>query len=287
MKKITTLCLCLILAAGLLCSCTSSPKPVGDADAKKATEGPSAVPTEAVEDTPGPTEEARAGFDEADAIEAAIPVANEIGRVNGCEFDTEGAECTVFESDEETEYLVSFPAREIGGTLNVTVCSNSAGEYSIPFSGLDYGPGGHNEEDNMWRETFGAEPITVTPEDIAASGCTATEGDEYMRAVYECFAAKAAERLVGAEEGVPARCIEAAPVYCEPDEDFPGMYMVKLAVIPADLYSYARFCDGGVTFCPKEYSEEYYCRAIFLGRPVLTQGSDGSWTGSLNWDIRN
>ena len=141
-----------------------------------------------------------------------------------------------------------------------------------------------NGDMHYWWDKISAETISVTEEDVKKAGCSETEGDEYMRAVYRCYSEKLAALLTEAAGSAPFGCKAADVLYCEPDEDFPGSYFIRLAVVPTDIEAFAAFCDEDIAFSGEEYPEAYYCRALFYGRTTLVKGEDGSWFASAKLD---
>ena len=224
--------------------------------------------------------------EERDFIDLCWSAASAVGEAHGIEFDKEAAECTVYMGYGIGGATVRFPAKDGSGRLVLLADIREDGQYEQRFDQIYFAPndpvtdGQHQQA----GQSFGHELITVTPSDIKAFGCSATSGDEYMAAVNRIFAEKLAEKLLSAPEGSPAKCRKAKVICCEPDEDFPGMYFIRLAVIPEDLGGFWEFCDYTCGFLDSEFGGEYLGWSCYLGRPVLTQNADGSWQGEVILD---
>ena len=127
--------------------------------------------------------------------------------------------------------------------------------------------------------------ITVTPEEIAGHGCTATEGEEYLKAAYECWAEKYAQRLIEAGMDEPVRCTAAEAVYCEYDTDNPGVGgFLRIAVIPESIERFAAFRDQTLGFIGKGYPEECCGWVNCWGQVELTENADGSFSAPFMLD---
>ncbi|MBO6060669.1 MAG: hypothetical protein J6P98_00940, partial [Clostridia bacterium] len=220
------------------------------------------------------------------AVNAAFITAQAIGRVHGMEFDRDEAEWNVQDYDGIVEEYVSFTDRNGHGELVTFFHPDRLVNGAVPPSYFDLWPA---EADipggiDAWRSRYDSETVTITPDDIRAHGCTATEGEEYVRAAYECWAEKLAQRLVKAGSDDPARCTEAALVYCEPDEDYPGNWFFRIAVKPASTENFAAFTDWTLGFIDGRFPAEYYGWVNFWGRTELTENADGSFTAPFILD---
>ena len=271
----------LFLALFILCACTAKPAVDVHTDvppAEATVEATAEATAEAPSDEPAETEEPSA-FDEALVLEGVRPIAEAVSETLDLDFDTEAAECYI---EEGREYAsVSIPASD-GGMLVFDPIWREGEGIKLISGSVSLIPPEDPEASTAaaaWLDTFGAEIITVTAEDIAASGCAATEGDKYVEAAYGCFAAKLAAKYMGAEAGNPALCTAADVVSSEADDN--GTYTIKLAVIPAEPYAFIYYCDGLCSVCTEG---EYIGRLIAVSQCELTQNDDGSFSApAFGW----
>ncbi|MBQ2518142.1 MAG: hypothetical protein II536_04865 [Clostridia bacterium] len=271
MKHLVLFLTMLLVLAGL-CACTAKPAvsvPTDSPAAGSTAEAPSDEPG----DTALPAETETLAITEALALEGVRPAAEAAANALGLTLDIDAAECIIANGGEYAS--VSIPVNG-GGTLSFNPVLPAEDGAKLASGSASLTPPEDAELSSAaagWLETFGAEQITVTPDDIAAAGCTATEGDEYLEAAYGCFAAKLAEKYMGAEAENPARCTAADVVSFDADDH--GTHTIKLAVIPADPYGFIYYCDGLCTLCTEG---EYAGRLIAVSQCELTQNEDGSFS---------
>ncbi|MBR6007027.1 MAG: hypothetical protein IK064_05305, partial [Clostridia bacterium] len=186
-----------------------------------ATDEPTAAPTEA----PEPTEEPISYWvPQAEwFIDEAFPVIERIGAVHGLRFskaDSSAQGYMQYSSDGGYRLImnISFFGDRPCTALAITAYPDNFGEYT--FSVGDVFIPGRFEDEEAWRASYPEEVwrdlndlsdsarFIITPEEIAGSGCTETEGEEYLLAVGRCYQQKLAEFFRNLPENYPCSCID-------------------------------------------------------------------------------
>lgn len=165
-------------------------------------------------------------------------------------------------------------------------------EYAIPKIPVEYQG---SQEYAQWLQQLGIpgqmqrfadKEYTITAEQIQAAGCTATEGEEYYKAVAECYGAMLAELFASAPEGAPMRLkrIDLRSVEILPENSGPNGFTCRFsfAVCPEDVYAFWEYTDLVSEFITDE-NDPYFGRMFFGGKLRLSKQSDGSWSGTARF----
>ena len=232
------------------------------------TAAPTAEPTAVLTPTPIPEPEPTAAPDTAETglIEAAWPIAEKLGEVNNQQFDKAGAavQSNTYSAD------VSFPSVTFPGEmLVITVEKDEYGNYKAdPWSayvepaewaadGLhaQYGP----EVIGAKHDELANARITVTADEIRASGCTAEIGSEaYMEAAAALYGEKLAEYYRGSlTEDTPFCCYDARFVFAQESAIHQDSYDVVIAFRVRDILPFSYLFSYGPTYCNGTYYPGY------------------------------
>ena len=168
--------------------------------------------------------------------------------------------------------------------IGVEVFGSAAQGFEVTEDTVRYARVLPHENEELLRETeeysaFISTVITVTPGDIAAHGCSAAEGGEYLDAVGECFTEKLAKLFEDADEAFYAKCREAKLNFAvrNPNED--GVYFISIATRPVDLQGVWLYSDYQDIFNNGSVHPEFYGWFDLCGEVRLQRQQDGSWTG--------
>ena len=144
--------------------------------------------------------------------------------------------------------------------------------------------------DEVWQEYTAymdeRETVVITPEDIAAAGCTETEGEEYLLAIGRCYQQKLCELFTDMPENYPGHCCEMRPISCETILSEDGQQLrlrLGFASLPKDLrLIFNRFAGDTYTsnFADESYPPEIFGWLITYGNTDLKKQADGSWVGT-------
>ncbi|GEM_PF-3245788 len=323
MRRISIRASALMLTFILLlsaCACVGNGSENGqqtaDNSAAPATQEPSAEPTEApmpeqtAEPTPEPAEKPTPGptampldgpstEEEKQYAEAAYQFIEQIGRIHNKHFSPENT--TVSEFYWQPELLsVIFQAEEPGQSIRMLGKPDGNGGYTFSMKDMTMVMINDFREqewldsysEDIWaayHESLGEARFVITPEDIAATGCTATEGEEYLLAVGRCWQQKYAEFFMNLPENYPGYCYEMLPLDCTVDHYYADQNKVQFvagfASRPADLraiaYLYFEIDEGG-GFADESYPPEIYGWLVTYGGTILEQQADGSWVGTTS-----
>lgn len=182
---------------------------------------------------------------------------------------------------------IVFPSIDGPQDLMVEINRGSDGNFRVDadFASLQMSDDTYQQllrEKNIyeWSRRLQETQIVVTAEDIAAAGCTASEGREYMDTVYNCYCEKLMEFYRGLPADCPAYSYEAKLVSCVYDESADQYYM-DFAFKAPDIFGLWMTFEDSVRFADENCDPEYYGWLILSGSPVsgLTQLVDGSWIG--------
>ena len=135
---------------------------------------------------------------------------------------------------------------------------------------------------SSWERTVNKMQIVLTPEEIAASGCTATEGDEYLDAVGVCFQKKLVEAYLSFPEDSPIHFIEVRPLSCVRTEYLEGDYHLEYAVRVNDPFAVYLVFEGSLRWANSEMISEGLSGWFLLhGYTGIERQEDGSWIGGI------
>ena len=257
------------------------------------TEGPSAEP--APEFTADPTEKPQQPFpDDEWFIEEAWKAACAIGNALNMHPDRGSIEIWHSSGNHPTFYVELY-MNDYGPRLDLHFnYSSDANGYKLVSAFCPFNRDFFKSEEEQaewwqnfnrdmvtWRQKFENPRITVTPNDIAAYGCTETEGDEYMDAVAHLMQKKWADLFRSEPEGSVLYCYELK----EGSVSFSGAEGSFCCMARfSDPAAIDEFFDGQTWFDADEGSETYgwICFAV---RCKMTQQEDGSWLGELDYNI--
>ncbi len=270
---------------------------------------PTAVPTpEPTAEPTAPTAEQRySNWSLADdtIIEAAFPFAEAIGAVHNVHYSPELTSVQGILEDEGPSgyrlYIsVGFGTDRIGHGLAMHCTPDENGCYIFKMQDITLG-GMDPDYEAKWIATYPEDiwadyqkrlqeaRFIITPEDIAAVGCTATEGEEYLLAVGRCWQQKYAEFFMNLPENYPGYCYDMQPLDCSlkgyVPEESTVMFYLGFASRPLDLraISYNYFeGDSGAQFADESYPPEIYGWLVTYGGTMLEQQEDGSWVGTTS-----
>ncbi len=291
-----------------VCACagngqeTETPAPDGQQVQATAEPMPTPEPTEAPtpELTPEPTEAPTPEPPEDEwFIQTAWSYGEIFSEIHELHCRTEEAEVVRRPSDPNdpssrlSGAIVSFPIENSGSSvpvyLTVQLRSNNGQDFglekiNVRVNDPDYGVWRTEREIDRWEGELNALQIVLTPEDIAASGCTATEGDEYLDAVGQCFQQKLTEIYLSFPEDSPIHFIEVRPLGCNRTEYLEGDYEMLFAVRSADPLAadilFENACSV-IGFYGNPYGEEFSGWLLLHGFGRVTRQEDGSWIGGV------
>ena len=320
--KIISLALaCILLLSAFACSGgeqkAETPAPDGqDAQASaeptaettaEPTEEPTAAPTEEL--APDLTSKPQSYYvpSNEDLIEQAFPIAEAIGAVHNKHYSKENAIVQLlmnfakYDPDYEGYRLlvqISFIAEEPFQNIIISGWPDKDGVYRFGMKDAAMGAGADefalktvydSEVFDAYQTLLCETEFIITPEDIAAAGCTATEGEEYLLAVGRCWQQKYAEFFTDLPENYPGNCYEMQPLDCElhfyKPEQGTVSFRVGFASLPSDLraihMNYFEV-DTGSVFADESYPPEIYGWLVTYGYTRLEQQEDGSWVGTTS-----
>ena len=271
-------------------SAEPSPEPTVEPTADPAAEPPAvptAVPTAMPLDGPSTDEEKQ-------YAEAAYRFVEQIGRIHNKHFSSENT--TVGEFD---WLSVVFQAEEPGQSIRMLGKPDGNGGYTFSMKDMTMVMLINEFREQEWRDSYSEDVwkayerslrgahFVITPEDIAAAGCTATEGEEYLLAVGRCWQQKYAEFFTSLPENYPGYCYEMQPLDCSIDRYNEEQNRLQLHVgsRPEDqraiTYLYFELDEGG-GFADESYPPEIYGWLVTYGYTRLEQQEDGSWVGTTS-----
>ena len=164
--------------------------------------------------------------------------------------------------------------------------------FRVDFNSIRFTPAWNWEEpDERLTEAAEAEfaamrsAIIVTPDDIAAAGCTEFNGQEYYDTVGACYAAKLAELYKNAPEGYHSRCAEADAVTVEPGVWLSGAYTVSLALRPEDIFAFTAARNAAYLVNDGRRNGTLFGRIVISDVVELAELPDGSWTSVDNPEV--
>ena len=297
-KTIISIILAALMLVSAFTACTNPAEPVDDpteppaTDAPAtdipATEGPTAQPT----DTPEP---ALTFPPEEWLLDKAWEVYSRIAEVHGVKLDRSVYE--INSSPEAFQAGITFYECERGAGLTGTIRAKRdryghiiGGDdpFEIPFSQMSFiFPEDWEQPADLYDEAREAElrakfdAITVTPEDIAAYGCTATGGNELLEAVAACYAEKCTAFYTEADEGFHSKCYEAAVSSVELTNEEEGRSLIFIAVRPVDIFKFTLVRSLDYSINDGSTDERLFGWINIYGDVTFEQREDGSWIGIL------
>ncbi|MBR4435145.1 MAG: hypothetical protein IKS90_03520 [Clostridia bacterium] len=289
MNKLVSLILILLLFACAIAGC----RPSGIENA--ATNGPtlaSTDPEQTASTDPKQTPAADPTLPPAPEADDAFKIAARINEVHGLDFIKDTSESrgnnTVY-----TFFSASNAAKQaVSVGYSYTQERGYYIDYAIPKMLVDYQS---SQEYAQWlqqldipgqMQRFADKEYTITAQQIKDAGCTATEGEDYFKAVAECYGAMLAELFASAPEGAPMRLkqIDLRSVEILPENSGPNGFACRFsfAVCPEDVYAFWEYTDLVSEFITDE-NDPYFGRMFFGGKLRLSGQSDGSWSGTARF----
>lgn len=290
MKKVFLKTISLALACILLlsvCACNggeqNSATPAPEDQQALASAEPTDKPTEAP--TPEPTDEPSATMPPDEwFIDQAFPLLSQVAAVHGMELDR--ATALVRDSYPDGAPYVEVECRESEGGAGflVVLFRDGSGGYSLqPDAGTvkivnaDENPNSEEYLRELANDYLGGR-LTVTPEEVLASGCTAADGDEFLSAVGMLMQEKLAKRFLTAPGDSPIGFYEIKSYGCSRDNTVDGRYWMGFAVRAKDVSGLANFVTDNYVVI--DYEDEVGCFGwiLFQGWVDIAENPDGSMT---------
>ncbi len=286
MKKALTYFIVFALLLSLAAACTPSQgleNSQGTEATPKTTED--VITTEAPEPTAPPATDAPVTKEPEITVDPALAedlwnVLERIGEVH--DLDLDRAKMIIDIRPTSVDAWIPGSGGKCG--IGVEVFGSAAQGFAVTEDTVRYARVLPPENEELLRETeeynaFISTAITVTAEDIAAHGCSAADGGEYLDAVGECFAEKLAKLFEDADEAFYAKCREAKLNFAvrNPNED--GVYFISIATRPVDLQGVWLYSDYQDIFNNGSVHPEFYGWFDLCGEVRLQRQQDGSWTG--------
>lgn len=248
---------------------------------------PAAVPTPGttLEPTIAPTLEPSATMPPDEwFIEHALSLLSRVAAVHGMELDR--ATAIVRNPYPDSAPYIEVECRESAGGAGflVVLFRDGSGGYSLqPDAGTVKIV---NADENPYSEEYLRElandylggGLTVTPEEVLASGCTATDGDEFLSAVGMLMQEKLAERFLTAPGDSPIGLYEIRCYGCSRDNAVDGRYWMGFAVRAKDVSGLANFVTDNYVVI--DYEDDVGCFGwiLFQGSVDIAENPDGSMT---------